>query len=222
MKKRLLFILLIATANMALAQNEAPPKLPPIPGIDEGQFAVFNQRSFLVAAGLAAGSYLLAELAFDDENLNFYQVHAGYFAMNRDYNLFMENFGIEKRLAPWYGISLELVNQQWTSPGYNGMGMGLNGYYRWYLFGGKRLAPFIEAGTGLFFGFQKFPENSSQFTFNLTTALGLEYTFSNQNRFRVNYGHIHHSNNGLMPVNRGSIGNGFTATYLWFWKASKW
>jgi hypothetical protein len=212
MKKGILIILLLASFNSTTqAQEEG---LPPLPGIDEEQFAVYSMESFLVLMGAAVVSFGLAELVFDDENLNFYQVHMGYMR-GENMSVFMQNVGLEKRLAPWYAIAVELNMQQWTDGNYKGMGMGLNTYYRWYLMGKKKFSPFIEAGAGAFQGFKKFPEDGSNFTFNLTTKAGFEYTFDNSNRFRVNYGHIHHSNNGLFESNPGFVGNGFTLAYSW-------
>jgi hypothetical protein len=100
--------------------------------------------------------------------------------------------------------------------------MGINTYYRWYLFGKKKISPYIEYGAGLFYGFKKFPQNGSNFTFNLTNALGIEYTIKNQNKIRLSYGHIHQSNNNLFNENPGIDGNGLNFTYLWFFKKSKW
>lgn len=175
--------------------------------------------------GAATISYGLAEWILkkdDDENLNFYQVRTGMYGMEGGYTVYHQNFGLEKRLAPWFAIALEFNNQQWSSSESNGAGIGLNTHYRWYLFGKKRLSPFIEMGAGAFRGFSKFPSDGSNFTFHLTGNLGLEYTRKNQDRLRFTYGHLHQSNNDLLDANPGAIGNGFTISYAWFWKRSKW
>ncbi len=193
----------------------------PIPGIEPGGLAVVDQRSFLIAFGAAALSYGLAELVFDDPNTSFYQVHGGIMRGTGGTTVFMENFGIEKRLAPWYAMSVELNNQQWTDGTYRGAGMGIMGYYRWYAFGKRRFSPFLEVGTGLFTGFKRFPQNGTLFTFNLTTHVGLEYTRDNQDKIRFNYGQTHQSNNDLGERNPGFDANGFTVSYLWYWGKGK-
>jgi hypothetical protein len=149
--------------------------------------------------------------------LNFYQVRGGVFGTLRG-TVIMENFGIEKRVAPWFGLGLEINNQQWLYEEKNGAGIGFNTYYRWHIFGRKKISPYIEYGAGFFYGFSEFPPNGTNFTFNLTTQIGAEYTFEDKNKLRLGYGHIHQSNNELLDPNPGEDGNGFNITYLWFWK----
>ena len=204
-----------------------------IPGFTpELPITLTNQKTFFGVIGTAALSYALAEFVFKgDENMNFYQVRAG---MNKEYvwglkNVWHQNFGVENRVAPWFAFAAEFNFQQWNdrTPGIDkkdkfGMGTGIMSYFRWYLFGKKRISPFLEYGTGLFYGFEKFPYNGSNFTFNHTTHLGIEYTFNNKNKLRVSYGQAHQSNNGLFSTNPAYDASGFSINYAWFWRTSKW
>lgn len=204
-----------------------------IPGLTpEIPITLTNEKTFYSVMGAAALSYVLAELVFkDDENMNFYQLRAG---MNNEYvwglrNVWHQNFGVENRVAPWFAFALAFNFQQWDdrTPDIDtkdrfGMGAGMMSYYRWYLFGKKKISPFLEYGTGLFFGLEKFPSNGSGFTFNHTTQLGLEYTFNNNHKLRATYGQAHQSNNSLFNNDPGYDANGFSISYSWFWKTSKW
>ena len=219
MKWLSIFTLFILLTSKTFAQENGD-QWPAIPGMDENGFAVKSTGTFLGVFGAAVISYGLGELFGKDEKLHFYQFRAGAWGTTSG-TVLMENFGVERRVTPWFGISAEVVNQQYFSEGYGGAGMGFSGYYRWYLFGRKRLSPFMEHGTGVFWGFNKFPQDGSNFTFHLTSSLGLEYTMKNENKIRATYGHIHQSNNDLRPVNPGMDGNGFSVTYLWSWKKGK-
>ncbi len=201
---------------------QAQEGLPPFPGVDEGAFSVYDQTSFLTMMGVAALSYGVSEFMFDEDNLNFYQAGTTYYLGQDNTSIFMESFSIEKRLSSWYAITLELMAQQWMGNGYSGAGVGFIPRYRWYLLGKKKWSPFLATGAGVFQGFKKFPEEGSNFTFHLTTHLGLEYTLNNTNRLRLSYGHLHQSNNGLFPSNPGMVGNGLNVTYAWYWKTTRW
>lgn len=203
------------------------------PGLGpESPLSLTSEETFYGVIGAAALSYTLTELVFKNhENLNFYQIGGG---MNNEYfwglrKVFHQNFGVEKRAAPWFAFALEYNFQQWgdQTPKLDknekfGLGMGIMTYYRWYLFGKKRLSPYLEYGTGLFWGFKEFPYNGTAFTFNHSTQVGLEYTFENKNKARMGYGQFHQSNNYLFDRNPGYDGNGFNVSYSWFWKTSKW
>lgn len=215
----LLLIITFAFPAMAQEEREGLPGLPPIGG---GGITLMDQTSFLVVMGAAVASYGLAEFVCRDTNLNFYQARLGFIQGQGNTSVIIENFGIEKRVAPWFAIAIELNNQQWFNQEARGMGVGLNTYYRWYAFGKKRVSPFIEYGAGLYHGFNAFPTDGTRFTFNLTTALGVEYTLNNQNKLRVSYGHLHQSNNDLLPTNPGFDGNGFSISYSQFWGMSRW
>ena len=96
------------------------------------------------------------------------------------------------------------------------MGAGGKIYVRWYAFGKKRLSPYLEYGTGLFFGFEKFPYNGTKTTFNHSSHLGIEYRLKNNRRIRLSYGNFHQSNNGWIgDANPGYDGNGFNISYAW-------
>jgi len=191
---------------------------PGIPVLDESGVILLDQRTFIGVLSAATISYGLAQFIFkDNAHLNYYQARAGVFGTLGG-TVMMENFGIEKRLTPWFGLGLEINNQQWIYEEGNGAGMGFNTYYRWHLFGRKKLSPFIEYGAGFFYGFSEFPPEGTNFTFNLTTQVGAEYTFENKNKLRLGYGHIHQSNNDLLEPNPGEDGNGLNITHLWSWK----
>lgn len=206
---------------------------PLIPGFGpESPLTLTNEGTFAVVMGGAVVSYALTELLFKNgENLNYYQARVG---MNHEHfwgfrNVFFQNFGVENRVANWFAFAAEFNMQQWNdrTPGIDskdkfGMGAGLMTYYRWYLFGKKRISPYLEYGTGLFYGVKSFPYNGTNFTFNHSTQLGLEYTFINKNKLRFSYGQFHQSNNYLFELNPGYDGDGFSFTYSWFWKTSKW
>lgn len=178
---------------------------------------LIDQDGFYKVMALAGASYVVSELLLKEKNSNFYQVRASYYGTDGT-SLFSQNAGIEKRLSHWFGISLEAFAQQWSAKDYTGVGAGLSGYYRWYAFGKKRWSPFIEYGTGGFYGFKKFPQDGSNFTFHLTTSFGLEHTLKSDNRVRMTYGHLHQSNNDLFESNPGLDAKGVTITYLWSWK----
>ncbi|MFK7933668.1 MAG: acyloxyacyl hydrolase [Saprospiraceae bacterium] len=168
-------------------------------------------------SGAAVGSILLVKLLDKDEKLGYYQGHVGYF--NGDgYDVFMQNFGIERVFAPWYSLRIEANIQEFSSDSYSTGGLGIRNYTRWSIFGKKKVSPYFEYGIGLFTAFQAFPEGGSNFTFNQTLALGLELKLDNRNKIRLDYNAIHHSNNGLFDTNPGFDGNGVTLSYSWFWK----
>lgn len=204
-----------------------------IPGFTpEIPITLTTQETFFGVMGAAILSYTLAEVVFKDgENMNFYQVRTG---MNDEYvwglkSVWHQNFGVENRVAPWFAFAAEFNLQEWNdrTPEIDkknkfGLGAGIMTYYRWYLLGKKRISPYIEYGTGLFLGFEKFPYNGSNFTFNHSTQLGLEYTLKNKHKIRLGYGQFHQSNNGLSSRNPGYDANGFSISYACFWKNSKW
>lgn len=204
-----------------------------VPGFGpESPLTLTGEETFIGVIGAAVLSYSLAELVFKNgENTNYYQARAG---MNHEYfwgfkNVWHQNFGVENRVAPWFAFAAEFNMQQWNdrTPGIEnkdkfGLGAGIMTYYRWYLFGKKRLSPYLEYGTGLFCGFKKFPYNGTKFTFNHSTQLGLEYTFKDKNKLRLGYGQFHQSNNGYAQPNPGYDGDGFSVSYSWFWRNSKW
>jgi hypothetical protein len=198
---------------------------PGIPGMNGSGIALMDQRSFLALMGAAGVSYLLSEFVFKNTNLNYYQTRFGTYGVSNKTTITFQTFGIEKRVSPWFGLGVEANFQQWKSripSNYSGAGIGLNTYYRWHILGKRKFSPYLEYGAGIFQGFKPLPYNGSNFTFHLSTSLGLEYTFDNRNKLRMSYGHLHQSNNDLLNVNPGLDGSGFQLTFLWFWDESKW
>ena len=214
MKKVILTTLLLCFALPGWSQENGWPAMP---GFDEGEAVVYSQGSFLRVLGAAALSYGLAEFVGKDTNLHYYQVRGGFWGAQYSTSILMESFGVEKRVAPWFALNLELSTQQWFSQGDAGLGFSFIGYYRWHAFGKRKFSPFLEHGTGVHYGLQKFPSHGSKMTFHLTTALGVEYKLPSKNKVRLSYGHLHQSNNGLFPENPGIYGNGIQASYSWYW-----
>ncbi|MCL3781357.1 hypothetical protein EMN47_13285 [Prolixibacteraceae bacterium JC049] len=204
-----------------------------VPGFGpESPLTLTNQETFVGVFGAAVLSYTLAELVSKNgENTNYYQARTG---MNNEYfwgyrKVFHQNFGVEKQVAPWFAFAVEGNLQQWSdktpdikSKDAFGIGAGIMTYYRWYLFGKKRISPYLEYGAGLFYGFKEFPYNGTNFTFNLSTQLGVEYKLKNKDKIRLGYGQFHQSNNNLLQPNPGYDGDGFSISYSWFWKNTKW
>lgn len=181
--------------------------------------------AFAGVIGLAALSYTLAEFVFENEdNISFYQVRAG---MSNEYawglkNVWYQNFGVEHRVANWFSLAAAFTVQEFqdSTPDISekdkfGIGSGIKTYYRWYLFGRKRLSPYFEYGTGLFYGFSKFPYNGTNFTFSHSTQIGLEFTLKTDSKIRFAYGNFHQSNYGWLNSNPAYDGNGFSLSYAW-------
>ena len=207
---------LLATIATAPLRAQGDGALPSPPILEHETLRLADQETFLLVMGAAALSYGIAEFIARNDDIHFYQIHGGVFTSSAG-TIFMQNAGIEKRPAPWFGLGLEFNLQQWANGANSGAGVGFNTYYRWHIFGRKKLHPFIEYGAGTFLGFRQLPEDGTNFTFHLTTSAGLEYRFANQNRFRLSYGTLHQSNNDLLSRNPGLDGNGFAFAYLWYW-----
>jgi hypothetical protein len=182
-----------------------------------------DQETFICAISLATISYTLAEFVFNNyENVDFYQIRMG---MNKEYgwglrDVWHQNLGLEQRVAGWFSLGAELNLQEFYDDSPNlsnnekfGFGTGLMTYYRWYFLGDFFISPYFEYGTGIFYGFSKFPANGTKFTFNHSTQVGLEYTLRNQNKIRIGYGNFHQSNNGWLDRNPGHDGDGFSLSY---------
>ena len=186
-------------------------------GIDNTFIGLDRQNGVIIMSGIAIASYFLSKKASEDSKLNFKQVHIAYF--NGDgYDVFMQNFGFERVYRSWFSLRIEGNIQEFRKDNYNTFGLGIKLYSRYSLFGKKNLSPFFEYGAGIFNALKKFPENGSNFTFNLTYAVGLEYKFLNKNKMRIDYNFIHHSNGNLGDSNPGFDGNGISFSYSWFWK----
>lgn len=226
--KYLLIVIITGIIAFNVQAQQSNNDWPHIPGFTpELPTTLTSEETFYGVMGAAALSYVLAEYVFDKyENVHFYQARIG---MNDEFvwglkSVVLQNFGVENRVAPWFAFAAELNLQEWNdrTPGIEsgnkfGMGAGVMTYYRWYILGNQRLSPYLEYGTGLFMGFSKFPYNGSNFTFNHSTQIGLEYILKNENRIRLGYGQFHQSNNGLASRNPGYDGNGFSVSYAWVW-----
>ena len=225
------FILLTTFSHFVIAQEEEIENVlvesskegewQGIPGMSGNGIALMNQTGFLVLMGSALSSYFLTEFVFKDTNRNYFQTRFGLYGGSNKTIISFQTFGIEKRVSHWFGVGLEVNFQQWAGQlpvRHNGTGVGLNTYYRWHLFGKRKFSPFLEYGARVFQGFKPLPFEGSRFTFHLSTSLGAEYTFDNNNKLRFSYGRLHQSNNDLLQVNPGLDESGFQATFLWFWK----
>ncbi len=186
MKRLLIVLLFILQINNAISQSN---DWPAIPGLGtESPIVLIDESSFYGVMGAAIISYGLSQFVFTrDENLNFYQIKTGIVGTTGGI-VTVENFGVDNRVKPWFGIGLEINSQQWFYPQVNekGMGIGFITNYRWYLLGKKRISPYLEYGAGVFYGFKKFPPDAHKFSFHLTSNLGLEYTLENIEMVELN------------------------------------
>ncbi len=184
-------------------------------GIDNTFIGLDRENGFFIMSGVALASYFLSIKANENDKVEYYQLHVAYF--NGDgYDVFMQNFGIEREYSKWFSTRVEANLQEFSKANYSTFGFGVKVYTRWSLLREKRVKPFFEYGAGAFGALKKFPENGSRFTFNLTYAIGLEYLLSNKNKLRIDYNFIHHSNASLADANPGFDGNGISLSYSWF------
>ena len=206
------FIILLCLFKSTLGFAQVNPL-----GIDNSFIGLDRENGFFIMSAVTLGSYFLIKHTSDNDRLDFYQAHAGYY--NGDgYNVFMQNFGVEREYSPWFSMRAEGNIQEFikNTPGGSTFGVGFKIYSHWSLFGQKKLSPFFEYGAGPFFALNKFPSNGSRFSFNLTYAVGLEYTLGNKNKIRFDVNFIHHSNAGLANRNPGFDSNGISVSYSWF------
>lgn len=224
MKRFTLFLLLVISLHDLLAQSKSD--WPHIPGFDPALPTTLNSKeSFIGVMGLAAVSFALEEfLLKKHENVSYYTARGG---MNKEYawglkNVWHQNIGIDYRVASWFAVTAEVNIQEWSdqSPGLEeretfGLGMGLMSYYRWYLLGKKRISPFIEYGSGLFWGFREFPSNGTKFSINHSSQIGIEYSLKDANKLRLSYGHFHQSNYNWLASNPAYDAYGFSIAYAW-------
>lgn len=211
--KLLIFVILIKTT---VSFGQVNPL-----GKDKIFIGLDRQNGAIIMTGVALVSYFLIKNISKDTRLDYYQTHIGYFngySSGKHYNVFMQNFGVEREYTQWFSLRAEGIIQEFNRENYNTLGIGFKLYSRYTLFGNKKISPFFEYGAGAFNAFKKFPKDGSTFTFNLTYALGLEFTLKNKNKIRVDANFIHHSNAGLSDDNPGFDGNGITFSYSWFWK----
>ena len=229
MRLNCILIVILLTCSLLFAAEKGWPELP---GFEtDSDFTLNDSDTFFTVVGAAALSYILADVVFkNEENMLYYQGRIGMTRENEwDYlTTYRQNLGAENRLANWFTAAVEFNIQEWydDTPGMNdsdrfGIGMGVTTYYRWYVLGKLPVSPFIEYGTGVFYGLKKFPDNGTNFTFNLSSQLGLEFTFKSKNKLRLSYGQFHQSNNGWLDPNPGYEGNGFSLVYSWYWTEMK-
>jgi hypothetical protein len=171
-----------------------------------------GQLTFLTVAGL---SVLGAEIFDKNEKLNFYIGQADLYFSSGSYTNIAQSVGVERRSSPWFGFALEANVQEMFSADHSTMGFGISGQFRWYILGKKKISPYFEYQNGVFYGVSPFPEGAHNFTFRLVYKLGVEYTLSDDNRIRADFGHLHHSNSGLFEPNIGYDGYGISVVYLW-------
>ena len=229
MRFNLILIVIILSTTLLIAADKGWPELSLFES--DSDFTLNDQDTFFAVVGAAAVSYLLADVVFkNEENLQYYQGRIGMTRENElDYRTtYRQNLGVDNRIASWFAYAIEFNIQEWydDSPGMNdndrfGIGMGVSTYYRWYVLGKLPVSPFIEYGTGLFYGLRDFPDSGTNFTFNLSSQLGLEITFNSKNKLRLSYGQFHQSNNGWLDPSPEYNGNGFNVVYSWFWTEMK-
>lgn len=225
----ILIIVIFSGITSSIFGQNSQKKWPEIPGLHHGgPITLTNEKIFIRVAGAAAVSYALAKYIFKSETQgDFWQARMSYSGGDNKH-VIKENFGAERHIASWFAVSLELSFQQWADAEEGldkkhkfGMGIGLQPYFRWYLFGKKRISPFLEYGTGFFQGFKKFPYNGTTYTFTHSSHLGIEYKLTPGSRLRLSYGQFHQSNNDWWDVNPSYNGNGFNFTFSWKIKESK-
>lgn len=211
-------------------------------GQENSFLAMDRQTGFVVMTSAALGSYLISQFLTDDNKLDFYQAHIGYYSGKSgggqmhpesmsdgqtdlydqtDYCIFMESFGVEREFSKWFSMRLEANIQEFTGDNYFSMGGGIKTYYKWTFLRKLRVHPFIEYGAGVFYAAKKFPEDGSRGTFNLNYAVGGEYILPNNDKIMADFNFKHHSNNNLGDANPGFDGNGVSVSYSWFWKEKK-
>ncbi|WP_196886616.1 acyloxyacyl hydrolase [Aureivirga sp. CE67] len=210
------------TDSKVIAYKEAK-EWPEIPGLHHGGgITLTNEKIFLRVAGAATVSYILAKFVFKSEKQGDYWQVRGSYAIGEYKTVIKEHFGVERRISPWFAVALEVSFQQWfdernylSKTQKTGFGVGLQPYFRWHIFGKKRLSPYLEYGTGFYQGFSKFPHNGTNFTFTHSSHLGLEYTSKKGSKWRLSYGQFHQSNNDWWEKNPSYNANGFNLTYSW-------
>lgn len=144
-------------------------------------------------------SFLTSQFLSKDNQLTFYQGHARYYNgysgltgpfaedNSTNYNISMENFGVEREFSKWFSAMLEANLQEMYNPDYFTVGGGLKAYFRWTALRKYPLHPYFEYGAGIFYALKKFPEDGSNLTFNLNYALGAEYVLKDKNKIRFRF-----------------------------------
>lgn len=195
-----------------------PSILPDVPGFSPGDsLALTNLETFLLVAGAASLSYYLSGNDSDDPTYRYFR---NGITEGDDTYIGSTTYGVERRLSPWFSLGIAGVAHVWNdaSPAtgaasQTSLGLGASTHARWYALGERDFSPYLEYGAGLFYGFDAFPADGTNFTFNLSTHLGVEYDLSPDAVLRFGYGNSHQSNNGYLEPNPGFDGNGFSFTY---------
>ncbi len=176
------------------------------------------QEAQLAITGFALASYLTTAFLIEDDKMDFYQAHAGFYLDGDSYTVIAQNFGVERRAATWFSLGIEANVQEMFGKGFTSMGFGLSAHFRWYLFGKKRVSPYFEYQNGAFYALHNFPEGGNNFTFRILYKVGLELTRSNRDKIRTDVGLLHQSNSDLFETNPAYNAFGLSLVYLWFWK----
>lgn len=196
---------------------------PGLPRLSHGDaLTLTNEQDFLRVAGAAAVSYVLLKFVLPpSKHTDYWQLRSSH-AVGEGVSASKLHLGVERRMAAWYAVSLELSIQRWhdqragvPSGESRGFGIGLQPYFRWYFMGERRFSPYLEYGTGFFQGLKKFPYDGTRFTFTHSSHLGVEYIGKKRDRWRLSYGQFHQSNNDWWDVNPSFNGNGLNITYVW-------
>lgn len=215
MRKNLFFLSLLFGV-LLLPSFRANAQFNPL-GRENTVIGLDRQNGAIIMIALGVGSYFLTKNVPEEQKAKFYQLHFAFF-QGDGYNVYMQNFGIEREYSNWFSLRAEGNIQEFikeANSSDNTFGVGFKLYSRYTAFGSKKVSPFFEYGAGLFTAFKKFPSEGSRFTFNLTYAAGLEFTLANENKIRVDYNFIHHSNANIGRQNPGFDGNGVSASFSW-------
>ena len=215
MKKNLFFISLFLCV-LLLPSVKANAQFNPL-GRENTVIGLDRQNGAIIMTALGIGAYFLTKNVPDEKKSKFYQLHFAFF-QGDGYKVYMQNFGLEREYSNWFSLRAEGNIQEFIrdeNSGDNTFGLGFKLYSRYTAFGKKKVSPFFEYGAGLFTALKQFPFDGSRFTFNLTYAAGLEFTLANENKIRVDYNFIHHSNANIGSRNPGFDANGVSVSFSW-------
>ena len=215
MKKNLFFVGLFLCLLVLLNQN-ANAQFNPL-GRENTVIGLDRQNGAIIMTALGIGAYFLTKNVPEKNKAKFYQLHFAFF-QGDGYNVYMQNFGLEREYSHWFSLRAEGNIQEFIrreDRSDDTFGVGFKLYSRYTAFGNKKVSPFFEYGAGLFTALKQFPFDGSRFTFNLTYAVGLEFTLANKNKIRADYNFIHHSNANIGRTNPGFDGNGVSVSFSW-------
>lgn len=212
----------VSAKSLGSGSYETKEDWPDFPGLKSSSFLTLtNQDVFIGVASAAALSYYLSEYVFEDQkDITFYNLRSG-MSQGSGKRIYLQNFGVEKRLSSWFAAGLEVNSQYWkdyqtaASGQREGIGGGAMAFFRWYPLDIGKASLFIEYGTGVFYGNRPFPFDGTRFTFNHLSHVGVEYPLDSNTKLRFGYGNFHQSNNNWQEPNPGSNSNGFTINFSW-------